>query len=81
MKAKLKDTKGQAEKQVRVEDVVFINPALMLAVMESAKREHRSISNMIEMMIIGYCRINGIPFGMEPIVRKPDEVVGEQEAE
>ena len=38
-----------------------IEPALKEALRASAAREHRSIANMVEVLIRNYCERNGIP--------------------
>ncbi len=38
-----------------------INPALKMAVKEAALHEHRSVANMIEMLIRKHCEDVGIP--------------------
>ncbi len=38
-----------------------IKPALKEALRAAAEREHRSIANMVEVMIRDYCGRNGIP--------------------
>ena len=39
-----------------------IDPALKEALREAAYREHRSIANMVEVLILEYCERNDIPF-------------------
>ncbi len=38
-----------------------ITPALKAAVREAASREHRSVANMVEMLIRRHCDQSGIP--------------------
>ncbi|MEO1248131.1 MAG: hypothetical protein AAFX56_20840 [Pseudomonadota bacterium] len=38
-----------------------INPALKAAVREAATREHRSVANMVEVLIRRHCDDSGIP--------------------
>ncbi len=38
-----------------------IDPALKEALRTAAQREHRSIANMVEVLIRDYCGRNGIP--------------------
>ncbi len=38
-----------------------IEPGLKTALRTAAEREHRSIANMVEVLIRGYCGQNGIP--------------------
>jgi hypothetical protein len=38
-----------------------ITPALKAAVREAASREHRSVANMVEMLIRRHCDLSGIP--------------------
>jgi len=37
-----------------------IEPGLKEALRTAAKREHRSIANMVEVLILDYCKRNGI---------------------
>ena len=38
-----------------------IDPALKEALRTAAEREHRSIANMVEVLILDHCGRNGIP--------------------
>ena len=38
-----------------------ITPALKAAIREAASREHRSVANMVEMLIRRHCDHSGIP--------------------
>lgn len=49
-----------------------IEPGLKEALREVANREHRSIANMVEVLIMDYCEKTGIP------VEKPNQA-GKQE--
>jgi hypothetical protein len=49
-----------------------IEPALKEALRTAAEREHRSIANMVEVLIINYCDKNGIP------VEKPKQAGNEE---
>jgi len=40
-----------------------IEPGLKEALREAANREHRSIANMVEVLIRDYCEKNNIPVG------------------
>lgn len=43
-----------------------IEPRLKEALRTAADREHRSIANMVEVLIRDYCGRNGIEIGEEP---------------
>lgn len=43
-----------------------IEPGLKEALREAASREHRSIANMVEVLIRDYCRRNRIEIDEEP---------------
>ena len=51
-----------------------ITPALKTAVREAALREHRSVANMVEVLIRRHCDDTGIPIADEsaPTVRTDD---------
>lgn len=43
-----------------------IDPGLKEALRAAAEREHRSISNMVEVLIRDYCGKNGVPDNASP---------------
>ena len=43
-----------------------VNPAIKAAVREAAAREHRSVANMIEVLIRRYCDQEGIAIPEQP---------------
>ena len=45
-----------------------IEPELKEALRTAAEREHRSIANMVAVLIMDYCEHNGIPIG-EPAAK------------
>ena len=47
-----------------------ISPALKDAVREAAAREHRSVANMVEVLIRRHCKDSGIPI-VDPVVDSP----------
>jgi len=53
-----------------------INPALKTAVREAANREHRSVANMVEMLIRNHCEKVGIPIPEQQSLFN-EEVAGE----
>lgn len=40
---------------------VRVEPHIKVALQSAAEREMRSIANMLEVMVIAYCRTNGYP--------------------
>ena len=50
-----------------------IEPGLKAALRTAAEREHRSIANMVAVLIMDYCDKNGIP------VEKPKQAGNEEE--
>lgn len=40
---------------------VRVEPPIKAALQEAAEREVRSLANMLEVMVISYCRANGYP--------------------
>ena len=40
---------------------VRVEPEIKAALLKAADREMRSLANMIEVMVIAYCRSNGYP--------------------
>lgn len=40
---------------------VRVEPHIKLALQTAAERELRSLANMIEVMVVAYCRANGVP--------------------
>ncbi len=40
---------------------VRVEPHIKAALQSAAERELRSVANMIEVMVVAYCRTNGIP--------------------
>ncbi len=44
-----------------------ISPALKEAVREAATREHRSVANMVEVLIRRHCKHSGIPIVDNPV--------------
>jgi len=46
-----------------------IEPALKMALRTAAEREHRSIANMVEVLIRNHCGRNGIEIGAQPAKR------------
>jgi len=40
---------------------VRVEPHIKLALQTAAERELRSLANMIEVMVVAYCRTNGVP--------------------
>ena len=47
-----------------------IEPELKEALRTAAEREHRSIANMVAVLIIEHCERNGIPIAESPAVGK-----------
>jgi hypothetical protein len=50
-----------------------IDPGIKEALRTAAQQEHRSIANMVEVLIRDYCERNGIP------ISEPDGMVGENQ--
>lgn len=40
---------------------VRVEPQIKAALQSAAEREMRSLANMIEVMVVAYCRANGVP--------------------
>ena len=40
---------------------VRVEPHIKAALQAAAERELRSLANMIEVMVVSYCRANGVP--------------------
>ena len=40
---------------------VRVEPRIKAALQSAAEREMRSLANMIEVMVVAYCRSNGVP--------------------
>lgn len=38
-----------------------VEPHIKLALQAAAGREMRSLANMVEVMVVAYCRANGVP--------------------
>lgn len=45
---------------------VRVEPHIKVALQAAAEREMRSLANMIEVMVIAYCRNNGYPLSGVP---------------
>lgn len=50
-----------------------IEPAIKAAVREAAAREHRSVANMVEMLIRRHCDQTGISIPPEPDINPRNE--------
>ncbi len=46
---------------------VRIDPAVKAGLKAAAEQEHRSIANMVEVLIRDYCGRNGIPIEVPPL--------------
>ena len=40
---------------------VRVEPPIKAALQAAAERELRSVANMLEVMVVAYCRANGVP--------------------
>lgn len=47
-----------------------VSPALKAIIQIAAKREHRSLSNMIEFLVLEYCERHGLTFPDEEPLKK-----------
>lgn len=54
-----------------------IEPGLKEALRMAAEREHRSIANMVEVLIRDYCRRNGVPIPEQAIENGHAKIAGE----
>jgi len=45
---------------------VRVEPHIKAALQTAAERELRSLANMIEVMVVAYCRENGVPLAGVP---------------
>ena len=50
-----------------------ITPSLKAAVREAAEREHRSVANMVEVLIRRHCDESGIPIVERVVDRRDDQ--------
>jgi hypothetical protein len=50
-----------------------IDPALKEALREAATRDHRSVANMVEMLIRGHCERTEIPIPVQPELFQEEE--------
>ncbi len=57
---------------------VRVEPEIKAALQQAADREMRSLANMLEVMVVAYCRSNGYPLRgisdntLPHVVTKPD---------
>lgn len=51
---------------------VRVEPPIKAALQAAADREMRSVANMIEVMVVAYCRANGVPLD-----GVPDEILAD----
>jgi len=51
-----------------------IEPELKEALRTAAQQEHRSIANMVAVLIRDYCKHNDIPIQISDAIKKGDEV-------
>ena len=45
---------------------VRVEPPIKAALQAAAEREMRSVANMVEVMVVAYCRANGVPLDGVP---------------
>lgn len=45
---------------------VRVEPPIKAALQAAAERELRSVANMLEVMVVSYCRANGVPLDGVP---------------
>ncbi len=57
-----------------------IDPAVKEALREAARREHRSIANMVEVLTRRHCEDAGIPLADPPADDQPREAADEPES-
>lgn len=50
---------------------VRVEPPIKAALQAAAERELRSVANMLEVMVVSYCRANGVPLEGVPEDRLP----------
>jgi len=53
---------------------VRVEPHIKLALQSAAEREMRSLANMIEVMVVAYCRSQGYPLAGVPNDTLPNTV-------
>lgn len=57
-----------------------IAPEVREALRQAAERDHRSISNMLEYLIVQHCQKNDIPITKLPVTsNKPEDGIGESQ--
>lgn len=57
---------------------VRVEPHIKVALQSAAEREMRSLANMIEVMVVAYCRAQGYPLNGVPNDTLPNTVRKEQ---
>lgn len=50
-----------------------IDPRIKAAVRKAAEREHRSVANMVEVLIRRHCEDSGIPMELDPKPRSEND--------
>lgn len=50
---------------------VRVEPQIKEALQIAAEREMRSLANMVEVMVVAYCRANGYPLAGVPALKRP----------
>lgn len=50
---------------------VRVEPQIKIALQAAAEREMRSLANMVEVMVVAYCRTNGVPLEGVPAKTLP----------
>lgn len=58
---------------------VRVEPHIKLALQSAADREMRSLANMIEVMVVAYCRSQGYPLDGVPNETLPNTMPKEQQ--
>ncbi len=57
---------------------VRVEPQIKVALQSAAEREMRSLANMVEVMVVAYCRMQGYPLDGVPDDALPNATTREQ---
>lgn len=60
---------------------VRVEPHIKVALQSAAEREMRSLANMIEVMVVTYCRSQGYPLDGVPSDTLPNTMPKEQQSD
>ncbi|QDX21469.1 hypothetical protein FP568_09540 [Pandoraea pnomenusa] len=58
---------------------VRVEPHIKVALQSAAEREMRSLANMVEVMVVAYCRMQGYPLDGVPEGTLPNAIAREMQ--